>query len=157
MTRIVTALVLGVFWIAITGSVSPGNLLLGIVVGYACIALVRGSTSPQIGRPRIGRLTILGLVFLYEIVASAWRVAKLVLKPRIDIHPVIIGYPLSVKSDFEILLLANMITLTPGTLSVDVSADRCKLYIHAIDSRDDAQTIADIERTFERRIREAFG
>lgn len=157
MTRIATALLLGVFWIAITGSVSAGNLLLGILVRYACIALVRGSTSPQIGRPRIGRLVILGLVFLYEIVVSAWRVAKLVLRPRIDIHPVIIGYPLSVTSDFQIMLLANMITLTPGTLSVDVSADRSTLYIHAIDSRDDAQTIADIERTFERRIREAFG
>lgn len=157
MTRIATALLLGVFWIAITGSVSPGNLLLGILVGYACIALVRGSTSPQIGRPRIGRLTVLGLVFLYEIVASAWRVAKLVLRPRIDIQPVIIGYPLSVTSDFQIMLLANMVTLTPGTLSVDVSEDRGTLYIHAIDSRDNAQTIADIERTFERRIREAFG
>ena len=118
---------------------------------------MRGSTSPQIGRPRIGRLTVLGLVFLYEIVASAWRVAKLVLWPRIDIQPVIIGYPLSVTSDFEITLLANMITLTPGTLSVDVSEDRGTLYVHAIDCWDNAQTIADIERTFERRIREAFG
>lgn len=157
MSRTLAALFLGVFWVAITGSVSVGNVLLGIVVGYACIALVRGSIGSPIGRPHLGRLLVLSLVFLYEIVASAWRVAKLVLRRRIDVQPAIIGYPLSVKSDFEIMLLANMVTLTPGTLSVDVSDDRSTLYIHAIDSRDDAQTIADIERTFERRIREAFG
>lgn len=157
MSRVVTALLLGVFWIAITGSVSPGNLLLGILVGYACIALVRGATKPAIGRPHVGRLAVLGAIFLYEVVLSAWRVAKLVTRPRIDIRPAIIAYPLTVKRDFEIMLLANMVTLTPGTLSVDVSDDRSKLYIHAIDSRDDAQTIADIRNTFERRIAEAFG
>lgn len=151
------AILLAAFWIAITGSVSPGNILLGIIIGAACIAMVRERPSVAIRPARLGTIAVLFLVFLREIVLSAWRVAKLVLRPRLDISPVILAYPLSVTSDFEIMLLANMITLTPGTLSVDVSADRRALYIHAIDSTNDAETIADIERVFERRIREAFG
>ena len=67
-----------------------------------------------------------------------------------------IAFPLTVESDFEIALLANLITLTPGTLSVDVSEDRKVLYIHCIDVPDPEGTIADIRNGFERKIMEAF-
>ena len=87
---------------------------------------------------------------------SSWRVAKIVLRPKIDLEPGIISYPLTVDKDFEITMLANLITLTPGTLSVDVSDDRKTLFIHCIDVPDPQGTIDDIKNGFERKILEAF-
>ncbi len=68
-----------------------------------------------------------------ELILSAFR-WRLVIRPDVNAHikPAIIAFPLTAKSDAEITLLANLITLTPGTLSVDVSEDRQRLYIHAI-------------------------
>jgi multicomponent Na+:H+ antiporter subunit E len=96
------------------------------------------------------------LLFIYELVLSAWRVAVIVLSPRMDLKPGIIAYPLKVDRDFEITILANLITLTPGTLSVDVSDDRRILYVHAIDASDPDATKRDIAEGFERKIMEAF-
>ena len=68
----------------------------------------------------------------------------------------IFAFPLTVDRDFEITLLANLITLTPGTLSVDVSEDRRFLYVHALDCSDPAGTKRDIANGFEKKIMEAF-
>ena len=96
------------------------------------------------------------VLFLYELVMSAIRVAILVLSPRMKLNPGIFSYQLKVDRDFEITLLANMITLTPGTLSVDVSEDKKFLYVHAIDCSDMDETRRGIADGFERKILEAF-
>lgn len=83
---------------------------------------------------------------------SALRVAWLVVQPKLRLRPAIIAYPLTVTTDAQITLLANMITLTPGTLSVDVSADRRILYIHAIDVADREALVGDIAVGFETRV-----
>jgi multicomponent Na+:H+ antiporter subunit E len=70
--------------------------------------------------------------------------------------PGFIAFPLTARSDAEITLLANLITLTPGTLSVDVSDDRSTLYIHAITVGDKQALIADIAKSFEARVIEVF-
>ena len=102
---------------------------------------------------RIASLTIL---FLYELVLSSVKVATTVLSPRLDVKPGIVAYPLKVDRDFEITLLANLVTLTPGTMSVDISEDRRLLYIHALDASDPDQLRRDIASGFERKILEAF-
>jgi multicomponent Na+:H+ antiporter subunit E len=71
-----------------------------------------------------------------------------------NIRPAIIAYPLTVTTDAQITLLANMITLTPGTLSVDVSDDRKWLYVHAIDVASKEALIGDIAAGFETKILE---
>ena len=73
-----------------------------------------------------------------------------------DVKPGIFAFPLTVDRDFEITLLANLITLTPGTLSVDVSEDRKTLYVHALDCSDPEAVKRSITEGFERRIMEAF-
>lgn len=105
----------------------------------------------------IGFLALMAL-FLVELMKSALRVARLVLSPRLSEHlsPGMIDYPLTVKTDFEITLLANLITLTPGTLSVDVSADRTILRIHALEARDPEAVIRAIREGFETRVERAF-
>jgi len=96
----------------------------------------------------------LALLFLRELVLSALAVAWAVVQPKIGIRPALIAYPLTVTTDAQITLLANMITLTPGTLSVDVSEDRRTLYIHVLDMDSKEGLIGQIAAGFETRILE---
>ncbi|PCJ95657.1 MAG: Na+/H+ antiporter subunit E [Hyphomicrobiales bacterium] len=143
-------------WAAVTGSFSLPNLIFGFALSALALSLIREQvgTVGYLGRARrVGSLIIL---FLYELVLSAFSVAKTVLKPRMNIKPAFVAYPLRVDKDFEITLLANLITLTPGTLSVDVSPDRQTLYIHAINVEDEEALKKDIAEGFEMKIMEAF-
>jgi len=92
------------------------------------------------------------LLFVKELILSALRVGWLAVQPRITLRPAIVAYPLTVTTDAQITLLANMITLTPGTLSVDVSDDRKWLYVHAIDIESREALIGSIAAGFETRI-----
>jgi multicomponent Na+:H+ antiporter subunit E len=94
----------------------------------------------------------LAVVFLRELALSAWSVVKLVLAREPQPQPAFIAVPLDVKSDLGITLFANLVTLTPGTTSVYVSADRRTLFVHAIDAADEAATIAAMKDSFERRV-----
>lgn len=155
MSTTVIALLLALSWLAMTGSVTIANFLFGLALSCLALLLVRGRVEGR-QMPRPGRIALLALLFFRELALSAWRVAVLVLKPKIDITPAIFAYPLRVKTDLEITLLANLITLTPGTLSVDVSEDRQILYVHAIDCPDADAARRDIADGFERHILEAF-
>jgi multicomponent Na+:H+ antiporter subunit E len=86
------------------------------------------------------------------------RVGLLVLRPDIGtrLTPGIVAFPLTVTRPAEITLLANLITLTPGTLSVDVSEDGKLLYVHAINVRSREALVRAIADGFERKIIEAF-
>jgi multicomponent Na+:H+ antiporter subunit E len=68
--------------------------------------------------------------------------------------PAVIGIPLDAKTDIEIALLANLITMTPGTLSIDVSSDRSRLYIHVMDAKDVDAVRRNIKENFESRVME---
>ena len=105
---------------------------------------------------RLYRTVKLLVVFLREFVVSVFRVALLVLSPRMRFTPAAFRFPLALTSDRQITLLANMITLTPGTLTVDVADDRSALIIHAIDCPDVDAACAELRDGFERLIREAF-
>lgn len=94
----------------------------------------------------------LALVFLRELALSAWSVIGLVLSRSPQPQPAIIAVPLDVRSDLGITLFANLVTLTPGTTSVHVSADRRTLFVHAIDAADEAAAIASMKESFERRV-----
>jgi multicomponent Na+:H+ antiporter subunit E len=104
------------------------------------------------------RIISLAVLFLYELMVSAIRVAIVVVTPDLKsaLRPAIVAVPLTVKSDAEITLLANLITLTPGTLSVDVSDDRSLLYVHVLTLSTREALIADIAAGFETKVKEVF-
>jgi len=144
-------------WLVISGSWTVANALLGLLLAATVLALVRF----QLGKPlkvlRPRKIVVLAALFAVELLVSAWRVLVIVIQPKLDVQPGIILYPLRMQSDFQIALLSNLITLTPGTLTVDVSPDRSHLIIHALNCRDPDAIRADIANGFERRIMEAFG
>lgn len=109
----------------------------------------------------IGRLparilysSILSVVFLKELVLSSVAVARAALSRELGSVSAIIAYPLELETDMGIVVLANCVTLTPGTTSLHVSDDRKTLYIHVLDAADPNEVIAGIKQSFERRIRE---
>lgn len=149
-------LLLALAWAAVSGSFSELNLAFGFVLGSFALYLIREQVGTDAYFRRFSRVIGLAVLFVYELVLSAWRVATIVLRPKIELQPGIIAVPLTVDRDFEITMLANLITLTPGTLSVDVSEDRKTLFVHCIDVPDPQATIDDIKSGFERKILEAF-
>ena len=164
---LVRILIFTFIWAALQGHFDLANLLTGAVIS----AIVLGVSKPLFAsdeapssrrvRPlrRAWRFTVLFFVFLRELTLSALRVARIVLQPTLNIHPGIVAYPLDVHTDREITALANLITLTPGTLSLDVSEDESTIYVHAImaEGEDGAQTIQDIKGTLEKHVSRAFG
>ncbi len=156
MNLYIVNLLMAVVWIAVTGSASLHNLVLGFVLSMLALRLIRERLGGVRHAVRPLRILALAGLFFVELAKSAWKVALMVMKPRMEVQPGIFAYPLTLTRDFEIGLLANLITLTPGTLSVDVSEDRKTLYVHALDCSDVEGARRDIAAGFERRIREAF-
>ncbi|NGP18657.1 Na+/H+ antiporter subunit E [Devosia aurantiaca] len=158
MSTSLLVVVLALIWAAVTGSFSGLNLLFGGLVGAVVVSLLRNSLVRRNGLRRWRRIGSLALLFVYELFLSAFKVALLTIKPnlRSALRPAIIAVPLTVKSDGEITLLANLITLTPGTLSVDVSADRSQLYVHALTHEDREAVITGIVSGVEQKVREVF-
>ncbi len=152
----VLSLMLAIVWAAITGSATIHNLVFGFLLSAAALWIVRDEMSATGYLLRVGRILSLVLLFFRELALSAWKVAMLVTRRDMDLKPGIFAFPLTVDRDFEITLLANLITLTPGTMSVDVSKDRKFLYVHAIDCSDVEATKREIAEGFERKIMEAF-
>lgn len=148
-------LILALGWAAATGNFGVPNLLFGALIGGLCLFLIRGRVGGSRFWNKSWRVLALALLFLRELALSAVRVGLLVLRPRLNLRPAMLAFPLSVTSDVEITLLANLITLTPGTLSVDVSADRKFLLIHAIDVKDREALIAEIRDGLEKKVMEA--
>lgn len=156
MITYILSLVFAVVWVAVTGSATLHNLIFGFALSTLVLWIVRDEMGARGYWRRLGRILSLLVLFLKELALSAWKVAVLVVSPRMDLKPGIFAFPLTVTRDFEITLLANLITLTPGTLSVDVSEDRSTLFVHAIDCSDVEATKRDIANGFERKIMEAF-
>jgi Na(+)/H(+) antiporter subunit E1 len=93
-------------------------------------------------------------MFLIELLKADINVLKMMLKKDLDVNPVIFEYPLTVKKNWQITLLANMITLTPGTLTVNVGHDNKQLFIHCLDTNDIEGEIEGIKNSFEKAILE---
>jgi multicomponent Na+:H+ antiporter subunit E len=156
MNALLWNLLLALTWVAATGVFRFENLSVGFILG----ALVLYISRRVVGAPRyfskIGKLISLMAFFVWELVVANLRVAHDVLTPRHYMRPGIIAVPLAAKTDNEITMLSNLLTLTPGTLSLDVSADRKVLYVHAMYIDDADEVRRKIQEGFERRVLEVL-
>ena len=152
------SIVLALIWAAITASFTLLNLILGWAIAFVALWFIRKHLASPVVFSKARKIIALAILFFYELALSAIRVALLVITPNMKAHvkPAIIAFPLSAKSDGEITLLANLITLTPGTLSVDVSKDKKILYVHALSLTTKKEIIKSIADGFEKKIIEVF-
>lgn len=158
MSTAFLVVILALVWAGISGNFSGLNLLFGGLTGTVAVYFLRDAFAGPHTSRRLRRVLSLVLLFLWELMVSAVRVALVVIRPDLKkaVRPAIVAVPISLKSDAEITLLANLVTLTPGTLSVDLSPDKSVLYVHALDMGDREAMIADIANGFEKKVREAF-
>lgn len=151
-------LFLTLLWVLLSDNYSLPSLVTGYVVGYLLIAVLP-SPPLKVDGLRLGRLHVhifLLAIFFKEMVVANFQVAAQVLRPRLNIRPGIIAYPLRVRGPLKITALASLISLTPGTLSVDVSADKKTLFIHCIDASDPEAALK-APRQFEDLVEEVWG
>ena len=133
MTGFFWNVILAMAWVALTGSLSLWNILVGFVFAYGVLALMQRQIPALKGySQRVPRFFRFVIFFLKELAVANGRVAFDVATPVWYMKPGVIAFPLQAKTDLEITLVANFISLTPGTLSLDVSDDRKVLYIHAM-------------------------
>ncbi len=149
-------ILLALVWGAVTGSFGVANLVFGFVIAALALWIIREQYHTEDYLVRAWRITSLILRFLKDLFVSAMRVAVLVLSPTRRYQPGFIAFKLTTDRNAEIALLANLITLTPGTLSVDVSDDKSTLFIHCMDVPDTEALKREIAEGFERKIMEAM-
>lgn len=143
-------------WLLLGNTLAAGQILLGLLLALA-LPLFTVRFWPD--RPRLRRpLKILTyvLVLLWDITLANLTVARLILGPTGKLRPLFIRLPLDLCNDFAIVVLANTISLTPGTVSADISPDRRSLLIHALDVENPEQTVALIKYRYERPLQEIF-
>ena len=143
-------------WVAVTGEVSVANLLEGAVLAGLLVLLLRVPLRRRFRLEKVPKALGLLLYFLKEILLSNAAVARSLLSPVSSLSPGIVAVPLDLKSDAGITVLANLITLTPGTLSLDVSPDRKTLFVHALHVEDPDAFRREVKEGFERRVKEVF-
>lgn len=148
-------LILAFAWAALLGEFTIINLLAGFALGYAMLWMMQFILSSSGYFTKTRQIIELLVLFLWELIKANLRVSYSVFVPS-SMRPGIIGIPLDLKSDLGILTLANMITLTPGTLSLDVSDDKKVLYVHGIVVEDPESFISEIKDGFERKVKEVF-
>jgi multicomponent Na+:H+ antiporter subunit E len=147
-------IMLSLIWIALTGTLSVVNFLFGFALSFLIMWIISTSQPNRKYFRVIPNIISFVFYFLYELIKANIHVAYDVITPTFYMKPGIISVPLDVTTDLEITLLANIISLTPGTLSLDVSNDRKVLYVHAMYIKDKEEFIKDIKNGFERRLLE---
>jgi len=143
-------------WLLLSQSASVGQWLLGALLALA-VPWFTERLRPE--RPRIGAWGVvlrLGLVVLKDIVKSNIDVARLILGPESRIAPRFVWVPLDIADAHGIVALAGIITMTPGTLSADLSEDRRGLLVHVFNVDDEAALVADIKLRYETPLRRIF-
>jgi len=157
MSNLLWNLLLALAWVAMQGAFSATNFLVGFALGFFVLFFARRAVgSPSYVR-KVWQVVSLFLFFVRELIKANLRVAYDVLTPGYRMRPGLIAVPLDARTDMEITLLANLITLTPGTLSLDVSSDRRVLYIHSMYIDADLETERNkIKHGFERRVLEVL-
>jgi multicomponent Na+:H+ antiporter subunit E len=154
MRPLLTNLVLAIVWAALAGEMTTANFLVGFVLGYILLSLQHEVVGKSTYYSKLWHLVLFLGYFLFELFIASLRVAMEVLTPQAYSRPGVIAVPLDAKTDFEIMLLSIIISLTPGTLSLDVSQDRRLLFIHAMFVEDPDEVRASIKRGLERRLLE---
>jgi len=149
--------VLAILWASLIGPFTPLNILVGFVIGFAIIAVIGIGGE---GSAYVRRVTAAGtLMFytLYELIVANLKVAWWTVASLRNLKPAILAVPLEEDlTDWEITLFSVLLTLTPGTLMLDVSTDRKAIFVHFMHVDDADEAIRSLKSGFERRILEVM-
>ncbi|MCS7265301.1 MAG: Na+/H+ antiporter subunit E [Armatimonadetes bacterium] len=154
--RIRALIALGLLWCLLNNKLSLSEFALGAIFGAFILWVTKGFRHERIWLEREGKAVMLLLEFLKQMVIANFQVALIVLSPKLRLRPALFILPLELDNDVAITALGNMITLTPGTLTVDLAADRSVLFVHCIHTEDVNATKKGIKESFERPLKEVL-
>ena len=141
-------------WMFLTGSLDAARFIIGFFLGMILIYAMRRFFKSRFYMVKVMAIAKLTLMFFWELLKANVEVLRIVLRPKMDLKPGIFKYDTELKEEWEVTLLSLLITLTPGTLVMDISDDNESLYIHAIDISDAEDAVAAIRDSFEKAIME---
>ena len=160
MSLFLLNILLAVIWMFLWGSFDLYTLLAGGLIGFLLLAMVSQMILDQPYGRRLLRLISFTGYFIKILVVANWVVAKVVMRPGkiagVHFHPRLVRYDVEGLSDIQITTLALFITLTPGTLSMDVSPDKKYLYVHCMFGLDRDAAIDGLDELRDRIMREVF-
>lgn len=147
-------LLLSGIWVALTGSLYYTNFLFGFFLGFFILWIMNREEADKRYFTRVPKIIMFAFYFLYQLLKANMQVAFDVITPRYFFKPGIVRYPMTAETDFEINLLSMMISLTPGTLIIDVSDDKKAIYIHVMYLTDPESFVQETKTGLERRLLE---
>lgn len=145
-----------VLWLLLVNDISGGHLLLGAFLAWIIPYLTQDFWPESIRLRKPGLAVKFVLLVLWDIVVANLILVVRVLGPMKTLQPAFMIVPLDIKEDFTITLLASTISLTPGTVSADLSPNRDYLLVHNLHVDDMAAAIADIKQRYEKPLKEIF-
>ncbi len=155
MVRLFWEAVIVIVWIALTVDFSLLNIALGALLGVFLLWYMPVQKKSLKYFLKLPKVFIFIFYFFWELIVANIRVAYYVLSPLKKAKPGIVAIPLRLKKNWQITVLANVITLTPGTLSIDVSNDKKTLYIHVISMKSADEVRKEIRDGLEQKLLEA--
>lgn len=148
-------LLLAFIWVALTGGDSfYSNFLFGFLLGFFILWIMNRTEDDHRYFTRVPKIIYLLLTFLYDMIKANIQVAYDVITPKYFFKPGIVKYPMNARTDLEINLLSTIISLTPGTLILDISEDKKILYIHVMYLKDKESFINQVRNGSEKRLLE---
>lgn len=147
-------LLLSFIWVALTGSLSYSNFMFGMILGFLVLWLMSRNEQDQRYFFRVPKILSFILYFFYQMVKANLQVAYDVMTPNYFFKPGVVRYPMNARTDFEINILSMFISLTPGSLILDVSEDKKTLYIHVMYLSSPEQFVQELKTGVERRLLE---
>ena len=156
MNLLLLNIFLAVLWMLMWEAFDVYSLIAGFLLGYLLLGIVSRTMQGQGYGTKGWELLSFGVYFLRILIKANMQVAWEILTPRYNMTPRFIRYPVDGLTDVQITCLANAITLTPGTLSVDISDDKRLLYLHCMYARDRDAAVAEIDELRDRMIKELF-
>lgn len=145
---------LALAWVALSGDETFEGFLFGFALSMLVMAMIPRPEGTTRYLRKVGVLLRFIGFYARELVVSSVRVAYDIVTPPLYVTPAILALPLDAETDLEISLLANLITMTPGTLSLDVSEDRKTLYVHCMYVKDVEEARRELKDVMERRVLE---
>lgn len=149
-------ILLAIAWMLLTGEFSAENFIEGAIMGYIILWISKSALGGTKYFNKIPKAISFFFYFIKEMILANLKVAFDIITPKDYMKPGIVAVPLDAETDIEITLLANLITLTPGTLSLDVSHDKKTLYIHALYIEDAEDFRSQIKNGMEKRLLEVL-
>jgi multicomponent Na+:H+ antiporter subunit E len=155
--QVLINLFIGFLWMFLQDDWSALSFLSGYLVGLVVLFVMRKFFSSQYYLFTVQAVINLFLLFIYQLFASSIVVIQRIIKPKLDIKPGIVAFETDLERDIEVTLLAALITLTPGSVVVEISPDNKVLYIHAMDIPELSDGVFLSKLKFEEAIRKVTG